>query len=289
MQILWCKEEYVKLVFTENKKCDTVIFMENALTEAGLSKLQAQVYLYLLDYGPVSPNILTTKLNITRTNTYKVLESLIKLDLVKRRTQNKKATYFPESPTALASLVAEKRNDVIALEHRVDIVMRDLQDKYRRRKADIGAEVLAGKDSIIESYYRQAQQRQPIYFIKSRADIPFMGFEAMDEVRRKQGKLSEARYGITTDSIEASSNEAIDKSARLTRTWLNENDYNVPVEWSVSGDMLVIQVFGDEGKSIVIKSDLVAESFIALWHITDKALRSSVNYKKHPFKAARKV
>ena len=63
--------------------------MENTLTEAGLSKLQAQVYLYLLDNGPVSPNILTTKLNITRTNTYKVLDSLAKLELVKRRTHNK--------------------------------------------------------------------------------------------------------------------------------------------------------------------------------------------------------
>ena len=252
--------------------------MENTLTEAGLSKLQAQVYLYLLDNGPVSPNILTTKLNITRTNTYKVLDSLAKLELVKRRTHNKKATYYPESPTALVSLVSEKRNDVIALEHRVDKAMRDLQDKYRKRKADISAEVLVGKDSIIESYDKQAQQRQPIYFIKSRADIPFMGFDAMDKVRRKQGDLTEARYGITTDSTEASRDEAIDKSARLTRTWLNENDYNSPVEWSVSGNILVIQVFGDEGKSIVIKSELVAESFIALWHITDKALRSSVNY-----------
>lgn len=263
--------------------------MENTLVETGLSKLQAQVYLYLLENGSVSPSILTKNLNITRTNTYKVLESLEKLELVKRRTQNKKTTYYPENPTSLASLVAQKRNDVIALEQSIDKAMRGLQDKYRKHKTDISAEVLVGKESIIDSYDEQIQQRQPIYFIKSRTDIPFMGFEVMDEVRRKQGRLSNARYGITTDSSEASKNKTIDKSTNLTRTWIDVNDYTAPVEWSVSGDMLTIQVFDDEGKSIVIKSDLVAESFTQLWHITDEALRASDDYKKYPVKAAREV
>lgn len=263
--------------------------MENTLIEAGLSRLQAQVYLYMLDNGSISPTILTKNLNITRTNAYKVLESLEKLELVKRRTQNKKATYYPENPTALVSLIAEKRNNVIALEKSIDKAMRNLQNKYKKQKTDVRTEVLIGKDSILESYAKQVQQKQPIYFVKSRADIPFMGFEAMDEVRRKQGKLSNDRYGITPDSVEAPKNKEIDRNTNLTRTWINENDYIAPVEWSVSGDMLVIQVFEDEGKSIVIKSDIIAKAFIQLWHITDKALRSSVDYKKHPIKASRKV
>ena len=263
--------------------------MENTLIEAGLSRLQAQVYLYMLDNGSVSPTILTSKLNITRTNAYKVLESLEKLELVKRRKQNNKATFYPENPTALASLIAEKRNNLIALEHTVDKAMRGLQNKYRNHKTDVRAEVLVGKQSIMDSYDKQLQQRQPIYFVKSRSDIPFMGFEAMDEVRRKQGKLSKYRYGITTDSAEASKNKAIDRSTHLTRTWINENDYTASVEWSVSGDTLVIQVFEYEGKSVVIESDLIAKSFIQLWHITDKALRSSVDYKKRPVKASRAI
>ena len=261
--------------------------MENTLIEIGLSRLQAQVYLYMLDNGSVSPTILTKNLSITRTNAYKVLESLEKLELVKRRTQNKKATYYPENPTALASLIAEKRNVVIALEQSVDKAMRGLQNKYRKQKTDVRTEVLVGKESIVESYNKQVQQRQPIYFVKSRSDIPFMGFEVMDGVRRKQGKLSKDRHGITTDSAEASKNKAIDRSTHLTRTWINENDYTAPVEWSVSGDTLVIQVFEDEGKSVVIRSDLIAKSFIQLWHITDKALRSSVDYNKRPAKASR--
>ena len=97
------------------------------------------------------------------------------------------------------------------------------------------------------------------------------------------------RYGITTDSAEAAKNKALDRSTNLRRTWINENDYTVPVEWSVSGDTLVIQVFEDEGKSVVIRSDLIAKSFIQLWLLTDKALRSSIDYKKHPVKASREI
>jgi len=263
--------------------------MENTLIQAGLTRLQAQVYLYMLDHGSVVPVALTKNLSITRTNAYKVLASLEELGLAKRKTQNKKTTYYPENPTVLASLIAEKRNEVIALEKSVDQAMRGLQNKYRKQITDVHAEVLIGKDSILESYDKQAQLRQPIYFVKSRADIPFMGFEAMDEVRRKQGKLSNNRYGITPDSTEAPKNKEIDKSTHLTRTWISENDYTAPVEWSVSGDTLVIQVFDDEGKSIVIRSDLIAKSFIQLWNITDKALRGLVDYKKYPVKASREV
>ncbi len=263
--------------------------MEDTLIKAGLSRLQAQVYLYLLNNGAVSPSILTSNLSITRTNAYKVLESLEKLELVKRKTKNKKAVYYPENPTALASLVAEKRNEVISLEQSVDKAIRGLQSKYRKQKTDISAEVFVGKGSIIESYDKQVQQRQPIYFVKSRVDIPFMGFEAMDEIRRKQGKLSGCRYGLTTDSAEAPKDKAIDRKTHLKRTWMNENDYTSPVEWSASGDTLVIQVFDEDGKSIVIKSGLITESFTQLWHIADKALRSSVDYKNHPVKASRVV
>jgi sugar-specific transcriptional regulator TrmB len=261
--------------------------MENILIDAGLTKFQAQAYLYLLENGAVAPSALTAKLSITRTNTYKVLDSLEKVGLAKRKTLAKKILYYPENPVALSSLIAEKRNNLISLEQNVDKAMRGLQDKYRVQKTDIEAEVVIGKESLVSSYMKQSEQRQPIYFIKSQADIPFMGYEIMDKVRKTQGKLSGNRYGITPDGIEAPKNKAIDKTTNLTRTWVNASDYTSPVEWSVSGNSLIIQVFNDQGKSIVIQSDLIAESFRQLWQITDTSLKSSPNYKNYPIKANR--
>ncbi len=262
--------------------------MENILIEAGLSKLQAQVYLYLLDNGSTYPTALMNKLKITRTNTYKVLESLERLGLARRQMQRNKASYYPEDPVALTSLVAEKRNSVIALEKGITKAMNGLETRYHKHRSSAQVEILTGRRSIEKSYTAQAELRQPIHFLKSRADIPFMGYETMVAIRKNQGKLSGSRYGITTDSAEAPKDHAIDRRTNLERTWIDENNYTAPVEWSVSGDMLVIQVFNEEGKSIVIRSDLVADAFRQLWRIADTALRSSEKYKNYPLKATRK-
>jgi predicted transcriptional regulator len=261
--------------------------MENILIDAGLTTLQAKTYLYLLAKSKVQPKYLMTKLNISRTNTYKVLDSLEKLGLVKKTLENSKTTYYPDDPIALASLVAEKRNKVISLEHNVNEAMQQLRDSYNKNPVKISVETSFGKNSIIDAYSKQAQQQKPIYFIRSRADIPFMGFEIMDSVRRKQGELTKARYGITPDSIEAPINKEIDNSSFLSRTWVGEDDYTSPVEWSVNGDNIVIQVFDGKGETMVINNHLIAESFAQLWHITDNALKNSNSYSKFPIKAKR--
>jgi predicted transcriptional regulator len=263
--------------------------MENTLISAGLTKLQAQGYLYLLKNGPSPPKLLMNKLNISRTNTYKVLESLEKVGLAKKEIRESKTVYSPEDPSSLATLVAEKRNNVIELEHNVNKAMQELYSSYRKHQSSVKVETLTGKESIIKAYDQQAKNGQQIYFLKSRTDITFMGFEVMDRVRKDQGKLSKHRYGVTPDSPEASKNKDIDKRTNLTRTWINESDYTSPVEWSVSGDSIVIQVFDGDGSTVVIENELIAESFRQVWKITDKALRNTSTYKLFPVKAKRTV
>lgn len=263
--------------------------MEELLIKTGLTELQAQVYLYLLKNGATLPPYLTERLKITRTNTYKVLESLEKLGLVSKETTGSKIVYTAEDPAALVSLVAEKRNNIIALEKNVNNAMQQLRKSFARSQSDTKVHIRAGKDAIVKEYDRQAELRQPIYFVKTRADIPFMGFEVMNTVRAKQGALAPHRYGITPDSPEASANTAIDKHTHLSRTWIDEKDYTAPVEWSVSGDSLVVQTFEGSGRTVSIQDQLIADSFRQLWQLLDKALRGAEAYKTLPHKAKRAI
>lgn len=263
--------------------------MENLLIDAGLTKLQAQAYLYLLERGPTPPKLLMGRLSISRTNTYKVLESLEKIGLARKDVSKSKTVYLSESPSALASLVAEQRNSVLALEHNVNKAVQKLNASFRRQQKGIKIETQSGKKAMLEAYNKQAEARQPIYFVKSRSDITFMGFEAMDSIRKKQGKLSQHRYGITTDSPEAPMNNQIDKAANLTRTWIKESDYTAPVEWSVSGNSIIIQVFDREGKTVFIESEVIADSFRQLWQIADRAIRDSDQYIDLPLRALREI
>ena len=263
--------------------------MHDLLTQAGLTDLQASAYLFLLERGESTPPDLAKHLNMTRSNAYKVLDSLLELQLVNRHNRKKKFVYQAADPTALASLVAEKRNSVIALEQNIREAMQQLRKTYRKGSGATAVSIRQGQEVMIQAYEQQAESGEPIYFIKSRADIPFMGYETMDRLRRLPTERGVERHGITPDSSEAVLNPAVDKRTRLTRTWIKSDAYTAPVEWAVSGNELLIQVFADGGGVIKVQDTQVAEAFRQLWQLTDKALRQDPEYKKLPQHAKRTV
>lgn len=263
--------------------------MEDLLLNIGLTDLQARSYLWILEHGSTTPPRLAKELNITRTNTYKVLDSLVDMGLASKSEVQKKLTYFPEDPIALSSLVAEERNKVIALEQNTKEIVSGLRRKFRKTTSGTGVKIHQGKAAVKTAYEHQASLKQPMYFIKSRYDIPFMGYEAMDYLRRLAINLGFKRYGITQDSPEAPINPQIDKNSNLQRTWVDPTDYTAPVEWSIAGDELNITVFDKEPQTIQIKNGLVAESFVQIWKLLDKNLKANPKYKDLPHGAKRKV
>lgn len=264
--------------------------MHDLLTEAGLTELQAAAYLFLLEHGDSTPPTLTKQLNITRTNSYKVLDSLQELGLAIKLEVRKKFVYRPADPAALASLVAHKRNNVIALEKHVNAAMQELRKTYKKSSGGkTSSTITHGKKAMVAAYEQQARTQQPIYFIKARADIPFLGFEAMDNIRTLPAKNGTTRFGITPDGHESSAKPEIDQNSNLTRTWLDNEAYTAPVEWAVSGNQILIQVFSDAGRTIIIEDKQVAESFQQLWKVIDVSLRANPAYSQLPKRAARQV
>ena len=259
------------------------------LIQTGLSQPQASVYLYLLNNGETAPPIVAKALNMTRTNAYKVLESLDELGLATRLEVKKKFVYKAADPSALASLVAEERNRVIALEQNVREAMQELKNAYRKTSQASQLYKDTGSAAMIEAYTHQADQKEPIYFVKSRADIPFLGFETMDRIRKLPLQHGVQRSGITPDSPENPSAPEIDARSNLARTWIPTEDYTAPVEWAVSGDEVLIQIFDGEGRTIRIKDGVVAESFQQIWQLIDKNVRSNPNYTPSSPKAKRKI
>lgn len=263
--------------------------MEDLLKNAGLGGAQAQAYLYLLKQGESTPPEVSKSLKLTRTNAYKVLDTLVDMGLARKAEVNKKFVYKAEDPIALSSIVAQERNRVIALEQSVREAMHELRASYEKSSGDNDVRTFRGNQAIKSLYINQAKQGEPIYFIKSRADIPTMGYETMDAIRSLPAKQGTERYGITPDTPEASANPAIDRSTNLTRTWIHADDYTAPVEWTVSGDELLIIDFQQEASAVRIKDAAIARAFKELWRLLDRSLRQDPEYKKLPRQARRKV
>jgi predicted transcriptional regulator len=247
--------------------------MEELLQSAGLTAAQAACYLHLLEHGALAPPQLAQSLNVTRTNAYKVLETLDDIGLVAKSETGKKIVYRAADPSALATLVAEQRNRAIALEHSVKEAMQQLRAKYQRSTDKSVIATDTGNQAIINAYERQAEAQAPIYFIKSRADIPFMGFETMDRLRRLPNlRHKTKRHGITPQALEVPGPQA-DIDSNLTRRFVPSEAYTAPVEWSKSGDELLITVFEGAGRVIRIQDALVADAFEQVWQLAGATLK----------------
>ncbi|HSW78581.1 MAG TPA: helix-turn-helix domain-containing protein, partial [Candidatus Babeliales bacterium] len=255
---------------------------DDIFRQLGLSRHQSGAYEYLLKNGPSAPPKIANSLKLTRSNAYKVLDSLVELGLISRSEVDKKLVYKAEDPIAIGSLVAEERNRVIALEHNIKVGLKDLRKLYRRTASDSSALTYKGSTAIKGLYVHQAEMKQPIYFIQGLQDRLSMGYEAMNSIRFLASKHGTQRYGITPDIPEAPVNPELDKKTNLHRTWLPEKSYRSPVEWNVCGDELVIINFEEPQTGIRIKDAAIADSFKQLWSAFDENLRANPSYKKLP-------
>lgn len=256
--------------------------MEELLQQAGLTDVQAKVYLYLLGSGESAPPALAAKLKLTRSNAYKILDRLVDVGLVGKSEINNKLIYRALDPIALSGIVAAERNRVIALENDVKNAISELRRTYQTTadKSDVRSYV--GKESIKALYVEQARLGKTIRFISSRADTTVMGFDTMDKIRELPAKVGTERLGITQDSPEVSANPDIDRKSNLTRTWINANGYTAPVEWSVSGDEVLIIIFEQDVSAIRIQNQVIANAFKELWQLLDTSIRKDPLYKELP-------
>lgn len=261
--------------------------MKQLLMQAGLTVAQADTYLLLLNEGPLTPPQVANRLKLTRSNAYKVLEQLMVLQLAHRHDQRKKLVYEADDPHALMDILAVERNKVLALERAVKQSVSALSQAYSRQASPLEVKTVRGATKLKRLYEEQAELRQPIHFIKSRADIPALGYETMAYVRTLPAQSGTQRFGITPDSVEAPNNPELDKRSNLTRTWIDESAYTASVEWSVSGDEVTIFVFEKDGAAVRIKNAAIAESLRQIWQLWDSAIRKDPEYCSLPRKAQR--
>lgn len=245
------------------------------LVNVGLSIQQAEMYNLLIIEGSLPPPVAAKKLNLTRSNSYKLLDKLVELGLAIKQLSKNKTVYIPSNPINLTKLVMEARNKVSSQENAVNEIINELTEKYFATVEQPTVEIETGKNEVIRSYQQQIREGKSIYFIRSVADITSLGFEAMNSIRYEPSLNGQRRYGITPFTSDKNLNINGDKRTNLTRTWVERNDYSAPVEWSASGNSLLIVLFGEEPHSITINNPAVANAFIDLWKLIDKGLKTN--------------
>ena len=247
------------------------------LIATGLTEQQASVYALMIEQGSIVPPYAASKLGLTRTNTYKILDKLVELGLAERAEEKKKLVYYPTNPISLARLAAEQRNIATEREAAVQEIINELTSRYREHTEQPNIKVVTGKNKVAEAYRRQIHQKEPIYFLRSPSDIASMGFDTMHRIRTEPERFDVKRHGITPDHSTTPS-----RDSNLARTWIRYEDYSAQVEWSVAGENLLIIVFGEEPHAISIDSPLVADAFRQIWHVLKNCLLQMNYYSELP-------
>lgn len=259
--------------------------MEQLLESAGLHPTLARTYLVLIDQEEVTASHLAKLTGESRTNTYKLLDELISLGLATKKDIRKKLHYKASNPVQLLSLANERLDKLTKIQTQMQSAVPQLIQQYYIKHERPGIRFFEGKKGIEEIFRLQIKEGKPIYFLRTRADIKFFGFNFMHKIRNLAPKAKIPRFAFTPDAIEAPTDLEKDRKEMLMeRTWYKNEDYTAPVEWSVYGDKISIISFGNEAIGTVIESPQIAESLRQIFKLLDEGLKRRPDYNMLPNK-----
>ena len=244
-----------------DEQTNTTTPIVDIIRKAGLTESQAKGYLALIEHGTLTPTELADHTSESRTNAYMICEKLEKLGLASK-TDAKKSTYKPSHPSALETLAEKRRKALVRNEHEVKGGLSSLIDLFYASNELPGTRTLQGIDGIKEVYKDTLRTGQPIYLLRTIADIPDLGQDYLDSYREMRAKSRIVTYALTPDTEYARANLASGEDGRLLfhRTFLPDNTYTAPVEIDVYGTKVALIAFGDTQMATIIDSPPIAEA-----------------------------
>lgn len=257
---------------------------EKLLMSLGLPQNQARSYRALVLKKSLRPSQLAKLISESRSNCYALLDRLVELGLATKNDENKKFTYYPASPQALKALLSKQAEMIDKQMEELDRHLPQMLSEYHAGGEQPKVSHFRGKKELSDMYTKQMEQAgRYLYFIRSKADIPYFGLAAMEEIRNMASKYKKRRFGITPIIVSsARKNSGNPASAGLKRAWIKGDEYTAPVEWVVSGDEVQAIVLKGEGYGVSIDHPEVAESFRQIMQMLHEYIRRSPEYKKLP-------
>ena len=256
---------------------------DKTLISIGLSQNQARSYRALVIRKSLKPSELSRLIGESRTNSYAILDKLTDMNLATKIDENKKFTYYPASPLALKEMLEKQHKETERKLAELDRKMPQMMSTYQLGGQAPKVTHYKGKKELEQMYIKQMEQPgRELFFIRSKADVPFFSYAKMNEIRLLAPKYKKHRFGITPIVFYSPNDPRRDSKSSLKRAWINHEEYLSPVEWVVSGDQVQAILLNNEGYGITIDHPEIAESFREILKLLFKYIKSSPDYNKLP-------
>ncbi|MCR5832832.1 MAG: hypothetical protein K6G36_02790 [Candidatus Saccharibacteria bacterium] len=246
------------------------------LIQAGLTEVQAKIYLYLIEHGQSTPTEIAKGIGENRTTIYPAAEKLEALEIISQKDRGKIAAYVPNHPAVLEGLAEKRLRKVARQAKNLESNLPSLINYFNERQNTPGATTFYGQEGVKMIWDKVIATKKPFYFVRSRYDV-IANKEMLQEF-----KHARVEAGIKSEDITASeftdnkSKEMLEKYL-LTRTLLPPNEYDSPIEIDIFGDNVAFINFSKDGMSTIIESPEIADAMRQMFLFAKKYIRKSTN------------
>ncbi|MBR3368566.1 winged helix-turn-helix transcriptional regulator [Candidatus Saccharibacteria bacterium] len=245
------------------------------LIQAGLSEIQAKIYLYLIENGQKTPAEIAEDIGENRTTVYSALEKLEKSEIVSKKYKGKISAYIPNHPAALESL-AEKRLRQMARQARnLEGNLPSLINFYNEHQSEPGVQTFYGDEGVEIIRHKIIAEKQPFYYIRSRWD-EIANKEYLERFKKAQMEAKIPTESITPSEFTPRTRKKATEQL-VTRTLLPPGEYDSPVQISIFGDNVTFINYSKGGMSTIIESPEIADAMRQFYLFAKKHIIKSTD------------
>ncbi|MBR3169438.1 hypothetical protein IKF23_03295 [Candidatus Saccharibacteria bacterium] len=245
------------------------------LTQAGLSELQAKIYLYLILHGQRTASEVARGINENRTTIYSALEKLEKLGIIIQKDRGKISAYVPAHPSVLES-ITEKRLRIAAKQVKnLESNLPTLINFYNEHQNTPGVVTFYGDEGARVIRDKVIAEGKTYYFVRSRYD-ELADKESLDEFKKARIAAKIESENITPSEFVPGGNKDA-KKFLLTRTLLPPGEYDSPVQISIFGNNVAFINYAKDGMSTLIESPEIADAMRQFFLFAKKHIQQSTD------------
>lgn len=245
------------------------------LKQAGLTELQAKIYLYLIKHGQSTPSQIATGLNEGRTTIYSATQRLEALGIISQKDKGKISAYVPNHPSILERLAEQRLRAIARQAKNLEANLPALINFYNEHQNEPGTTTFYGQEGIKMIWDKVIATKAPYYFVRSRYD-EIADHDALEDFKKARVEANIISEDITPSEFTSNTNKDSQKWL-LTRTLLPPDEYDSPVEIDIFGDNVAFLNYAKNGMSTLIESPEIADAMRQFFLFAKKYIRKATN------------